>query len=56
MVEDLFCILFMYLFDFTLGFKISGNNWVLESGRKYEITVQLFDHTNHQLFMFEVSI
>ena len=37
------------------GFTISpGNNWVLEVGREYEITVHIFDKINHRVIVTEV--
>ena len=33
---------------------MTGDSWVLEVGQLYAITVQLFDHENHSLFMSEV--
>ena len=38
------------------GFSIApGNNWVLEVGREYEVTVNIFDKVNHKIIVTEVS-
>jgi len=39
-----------------LGFSIvADSNWVLEVGREYAVTVQLYDKDNHKIHMTEVS-
>ena len=39
-----------------VGFTIApGNNWVLEVGREYEITVHIFDKINHRVIVTEVK-
>lgn len=40
-----------------LGFSIvSDSNWVLEVGKEYAVTVQLYDKNNHKILMAEVCI
>ena len=39
-----------------IGFSIfPGNNWVLEAGREYAITVSVYDKLNHKIIVTEVS-
>ena len=41
---------------FVLGFSIfPGGVWVLETGREYVITVDVYDKQNHKLYVAEVS-
>lgn len=50
-VLDCFFVLF-YLFS---GFTVSpGNKWVLESGRVYEIGVEVLDKDRHKIHLSEV--
>jgi hypothetical protein len=38
------------------GFSIIGDsNWVLEVGKVYAVSVQLYDKDNHKIYMSEVS-
>ncbi len=38
------------------GFSIApGNNWMLEVGRDYAITVNVFNKMNHKIIITEVS-
>ena len=53
----------MYLLRCTIlalvtvsGFHVTGGSWVLEVGRTYEITVQVYDQKNHGLFIAEVCV
>ena len=40
-----------------IGFSIfPGNNWVLEAGREYAITVSVYDKLNHKIIVTEVSL
>ena len=42
---------------YILGFSIApGNNWVLEVGREYAITVNIFDKMNHRVIVTEVRM
>lgn len=50
------CYLLLLLgFSVAPGDNINNNDWVLEVGRSYEITVRVFDKTNHVMMMGEVS-
>lgn len=46
----------MHLFVF-IGFKIyPGDTWVLETGRVYDILIEVFDKTGNKIFLSDVSI
>jgi len=39
-----------------IGFTVMpGRKWVLESGRKYEITIELYDQDSHKMHLSRVS-
>ena len=40
----------------VIGFSVApGNNWVLEVGRQYEISVKVFDKLGHVILIEDVS-
>ena len=42
-------------FHVITGFTVSpGNKWILESGRTYEIGVEVFDRDRHRIHLSEV--
>lgn len=51
-------ILFVcYLLICFPGFKISpGNVWVLETGRVYEISIEVYDKSSNKVYLSDVSI
>ena len=49
---SLYCKSFFHVFT---GFTVSpGNKWLLESGRTYEIGVEVFDRDRHRIHLSEV--
>lgn len=40
----------------VLAFKIHPDDrWVLETGRKYEISIEVFDKSGHKIYLSDVS-
>lgn len=48
-----------YLLTFSfvfLGFKIHpGDSWVLETGRVYDILIEVFDKSGNKIYLSDVS-
>lgn len=42
---------------FCLGFKIHpGDSWVLETGRVYDILIEVFDKSGNKIYLSDVSV
>ena len=51
-VTNFAALLFVCVFS---GFSISPHsNWVLEVGREYEVSVQIYDRDNRKVYMTDV--
>lgn len=57
-LEILRSVTFESVFLFlSLGFSIvPDSNWILEVGKEYAVSVQLFDKDGHKIYMSDVSI
>lgn len=45
-----------FLSSSLLAFKIHPEDrWVLETGRKYEIFIEVFDKSGHKIYLSDVS-